>query len=114
MDQVLRRKQVFARAVREQELVETRVSRAEQAYAVEITDQAFRPLSLYVPVGARVTWVNRDTVPHTITADRESTHGLNFGPLEAGGQVSHVFTSPGTFRYHCAFYPQMWASLTVL
>jgi plastocyanin len=57
-----------------------------------------------------VTWTNLDGVAHTVTADDGS---WGSGTLGQGATYSHVFTSPGTYTYHCAIHPFMTGTVTV-
>jgi plastocyanin len=63
-----------------------------------ISDDAFTPKSLSVPVGATVVWNRSGTHPHTVTADDNS---FDSGILRAGQGFEHTFTRPGTFAYYC-------------
>jgi plastocyanin len=60
--------------------------------------------------GTTVTWTNQDAMAHTVTADDGS---WGSGPLGPGTTYSHVFTSPGTYTYHCAFHPFMTGTVMV-
>jgi plastocyanin len=63
-----------------------------------ISDDAFAPKSVSVPVGATVVWSRSGTHPHTVTADDAS---FDSGILRAGQGFEHTFTQPGTFAYYC-------------
>jgi plastocyanin len=63
-----------------------------------------------VKAGARVTWTNRDDVPHTVTADDGSFKSAN---LERGGTFSHEFAKAGTFAYKCSIHGSMSSSVVV-
>ena len=78
--------------------------------AVTIQDFSFGPASLTVPIGATVTWTNKDSVEHTVTADDGS-----FGSqkLATGQAFSQTFAKAGTFSYHCTIHRSMTASITV-
>jgi plastocyanin len=78
--------------------------------ASTLGDRAFSPGQVSVDAGATVTWVNSDTVAHTSTADG---NGWSSGALAPGQQFSTTFTTPGTFRYHCAIHPGMVGSVVV-
>jgi plastocyanin len=65
---------------------------------------------LQIPTGATVTWVNNDTVQHTITSD---TNVFDSGPIDPGGKFTYTFTQPGSFSYHCSIHKSMTASITV-
>jgi plastocyanin len=77
---------------------------------LEIKQFRFSQPALAVPVGATVTWVNRDDDAHTVTADdgRFTSAGL-----DRGEQFAHQFTTPGTYAYHCALHPKMTAKIVV-
>jgi len=77
---------------------------------VTIADFAFAPTSLTVPAGATVTWTNKGSVGHTVTADDGS-----FGSetLASGATFSATFAKAGTFAYHCRIHPSMTATIVV-
>jgi plastocyanin len=77
---------------------------------VVIEDFAFSPESLTVAAGTRVTWVNRDTAPHTAT---DTDKRFNSGALDTGDEFSFVFKDKGDYAYYCALHPQMRGRVTV-
>jgi len=77
---------------------------------VMIQDFAFVPQSVTVHVGDRVRWFNNDDAVHTTTSDSGLWHS---GPMERGASFPHVFTTPGTFTYHCAIHPSMRGTVIV-
>ena len=71
----------------------------------------FLPRTFHVPVGGSVTWINKDTMAHTVTSN---TTGLfDSGYLTTGASWSHTFATPGTFEYHCIPHQQMWGVIIV-
>ena len=58
---------------------------------------AFMPATLSVKVGATVTWVNEDTVAHTVTSEGSTL--FDSGNLPTGGTFSFTFTRAGTYHY---------------
>lgn len=77
---------------------------------VTMQDSTFSPGNLQVPVGASVTWTNRDSVPHDATA----TDGTwKSEMLSEGGSSSVTFDREGTYDYYCTVHPNMKARLTV-
>jgi len=78
--------------------------------APTIKNFSFQPDVLKVKVGAKVTWTNDDTVPHTVTAD---TNSFASGNLQPAGSFSFTFTRPGTYAYHCSIHPSMHGSVVV-
>jgi plastocyanin len=68
-------------------------------YDILIPGREFSPSTLIVPVGAKVTWFNRDGEQHTVTSD--SNPKLFNGPINPGGSFSYIFTQSGNFSYYC-------------
>jgi plastocyanin len=79
---------------------------------ITIDNFAFGPQVLTVAPGTRVTWLNRDDVPHTATSS-DSPEGFNSRAIDTDEQFSHVFVRPGTYRYFCAVHPKMTATIIV-
>ncbi len=95
------------------------VSRAEAAGgapapppALQITiDQfTFGPREVTVARGTRVTWLNRDDMPHTVVS---SDKQFESGPLDTGDRFSHTFDETGTYRYFCSLHPRMTGTIVV-
>ncbi|NML17586.1 cupredoxin domain-containing protein [Azohydromonas caseinilytica] len=82
---------------------------APATHTVVIEDMQFKPATLAVRRGDRVAWVNRDLVPHTVTAPGM----LDSGPIAAGATWSAVVGHPGRLRYLCSLHPTMNATLSV-
>ena len=68
---------------------------------VEIRDQTF-PAASVTGVGTTVTWINMDSVQHTVTGE-----GWGSGTLRPGESWSYTFTQPGTYFYKCTIHPEM-------
>jgi plastocyanin len=82
----------------------------ETSVAVEIHDHTFDPAQLKVAAGTTVTWTNRDTEAHTVTAD----NGLfDSGVIEPGKSYSTWLGGAGTVAYHCEKHPDMKGSVVV-
>ena len=75
----------------------------------EIEDVAFER-DIVVPVGSTVVWTNRDDLPHTVTAQDDSTDS---GFLLLNDTCSMTFNAPGTFAYYCTVHPFMTATVTI-
>ena len=77
---------------------------------VKIVDFAFRPKTITVAKGTKVTWKNGGSVSHTTTSNK----GLwDSGALAPGAAFAHVFKKVGTFKYHCTIHPTMTAKIVV-
>lgn len=74
------------------------------------------PLNLEVPPGTTVTWVNDDSVPHTIQSQDETGQiiGLfNSAPLLTGENFEHTFEEAGVYNYYCSLHPWRVGIITV-
>jgi len=78
--------------------------------AITIENFAFSPASITVAPGTTVTWTNRDSAGHTVTADDGTFDSKR---LSNGSSFSETFTTAGTYTYHCAIHPSMTATIVV-
>ncbi len=78
---------------------------------VDIKNFSFNPSTLNIKTGTKVTWVNDDSVAHTVTSD--SGNLLNSGTISPGQSFSFTFSSTGSTNYHCTVHPMMKASVIV-
>jgi len=85
-------------------------SSAEQASVVHIASFAFQPANLTIDAGDTVTFINDDTVSHTVTASDKS---FDSGNLDQNAKWSHRFDTAGTFNYTCNYHPTMKGTITV-
>jgi plastocyanin len=85
-------------------------SNAVTAASVSIKNMAFNPGSVSVTTGATITWSNNDTTIHTVTADDGS---FNSGNIAIGATYTRVFSTAGTFSYHCTIHPEMTGKVVV-
>lgn len=82
---------------------------AEQQIA--IYNYKFSPEVLTVPVGTKVTWTNKDEVPHTVVStDKRFPQS---GGLDTGEQYSYTFTTAGSYEYFCTLHPFMKGKIVV-
>lgn len=84
---------------------------AVRSAKVEIEDFAYDPDPVTIEEGGKVTWINRDPVPHTATAEDGS---FDTGTLEEGKLGSESFKEPGTYAYTCTIHPQMEGTVEVV
>jgi nitrite reductase (NO-forming) len=111
---------------------ETQTSSGTQAPTntteVVIANFAYNPADITVPVGTTVTWVNQDSVGHTVTeGDPNSPKPTNLRVFDSSGEAltgkaaligagqswSYTFTTPGTYEYYCIVHPYMIGYITV-
>ena len=77
---------------------------------IKIDNFVFGPQTLTVPVGATVTWTNKDDIPHTSV----STEGLfKSKVLDTDEKFSYTFTKAGTYPYFCSVHPKMTGKVVV-
>jgi plastocyanin len=77
---------------------------------VKIDNFSFGPGTLTVPVGAAVTWINRDDIPHTVV----STDGaFKSKVLDTDEKFSFTFSKAGSYPYFCSIHPKMTGKVIV-
>jgi plastocyanin len=79
---------------------------------VNIDNFSFAPDALVVAPGTKVTWTNRDDIPHTVT-DAAGQRSFRSAALDTGDDFSHVFDTPGTYHYFCSLHPHMQGTVIV-
>ena len=77
-----------------------------------IDNFTFSPPVLTISVGTKVTWTNRDDIPHTVT-DADHPKEIKSSPLDTGDAYSRMFTAPGTYHYFCSLHPHMQGTVVV-
>jgi plastocyanin len=83
---------------------------AKNVHTVIIEGLQYRPRIIVVRRGEPVTWINRDLVPHTVTATGGSFDSRGIAP---DGSWTYVPERPGQYEYACAFHPTMKGKLEV-
>jgi plastocyanin len=81
---------------------------AAKTAAVKIQNFAFKPKTLTVAVGTKVTFTNFDSTGHNVTFSGFGSHTLGTGQA-----YSHKFTTAGTFKYYCSLHPDMTGKIVV-
>jgi plastocyanin len=79
---------------------------------VNIDNFTFTPPELTVAPGTKVTWTNRDDIPHTVTEAAEK-RSFKSNALDTGETFSHVFATKGTYHYFCSLHPHMQGTVVV-
>ena len=80
------------------------------AHNVSIQDYQYVPASITVTPGEIVTWTNKDSVAHTVTA---TDHSWDSGNLAPGATYRHQFNQAGSHAYGCAYHPDMSGTVIV-
>ena len=82
---------------------------AGQQFVVPIANMAYGAIPAGVKAGDSIVFVNKDSVPHTVTA-RDHSFDLRIGPGQRGRLN---LTKAGTFQIYCIFHAPMRGTLTV-
>jgi plastocyanin len=87
----------------------------------EVDDWCYMPSKLTISVGTTVTWINSDTLPHTVTSGSENAdmvgldvpNGFDSGFMSIDDRFEHTFDVAGLYDYYCQLHPWMQGSVTV-
>jgi len=83
---------------------------AGKAHTVRIEGMKFVPERLEVAAGDTVTWVNKDFLPHSVTAPESKVES---GDLTQGKTWKLVARKKGEMNYICRLHPVMHGTLVV-
>jgi plastocyanin len=86
-------------------------AQAQNVESITIKNLAFNPQTITVPAGTTLTWMNYDTVSHTMTSDNGT---FDSGSIKSGGQFSYQFSRSGIYKYHCKIHPNMKGTIIVV
>ena len=78
-------------------------------HTVTLEGMMFKPPQLSVKRGDRITWVNKDLFPHTVTADGV----FDSHEIAPNKSWSYVASRAGNYVYRCTLHPTMTARLIV-
>jgi plastocyanin len=70
---------------------------------VTIDRMRYLPSRVEIPVGATIAWVNREGVPHTVTAPG----AFHSGRMDRDGRYERVFDEAGVYWYECLYHNNM-------
>lgn len=83
---------------------------AQKGAIIKIENMQFSPATLHVKKGEKITCINNDLVPHTVTADDKS---FDSKTIEAGKSWSFRANKTGIHPFKCSFHPMMTGSISV-
>jgi plastocyanin len=85
---------------------------AAQAEEVTVTidNFAFTPAEIKVKAGAKVTFVNRDDIPHNVVGE---TVKFRSKAMDSNESFALAFDKPGEITYFCGLHPMMKGKITV-
>ncbi len=83
---------------------------------VWIKNVSFIPDTLNIPVGTTVTWVNQDSIAHTVTsADTSNSKILfNSGSIGMHETFNHTFDSSGIYHYYCRIHSKRMNGIVIV
>lgn len=89
---------------------------ASATATTEVTalDFSFEPKCAKVNLGQTVTWTNDGATQHTVTSNSGAPVSFDSGTMNTGQSFSHVFSTAGTYDYHCTFHVSMGMVGTVI
>ena len=73
-------------------------------HSVVIEGMAYVPAVVKVKKGDRITWVNKDFFPHTVTAANRS---FDSGEIATGKSWTYTVSARGKQAYVCTLHPAM-------
>jgi plastocyanin len=82
---------------------------ASRAAGVKIAGFSYKPATLRVAKGTRVTFANNSNTAHTATRAGSFTTGR----IKPGKAATIRFARKGTFAYHCTIHPFMRGKVIV-
>ena len=77
---------------------------------VTIDNFTFSPQTLTIKAGTKVTWLNRDDIPHSVTS---TTIAFISPALDTDDSYSFTFTTAGSYDYFCSLHPHMTGKVVV-
>ncbi|MFD0673255.1 multicopper oxidase domain-containing protein [Cohnella sp. GCM10027633] len=81
-----------------------------EGIVVSMKDMLFAPAELTIQAGETVTWVNDDSVVHTLA---DLGGAFDSGSIAPGGVWSYTFRDKAAYDYYCSIHPLMTGKLTV-
>ena len=82
------------------------------AVSIDAAEQYFNPAQVTIKVGTTVVWKDVQGTHDMVADDRSFASAVLF----EGGTYSHVFATPGHYRYICTLHvgAGMWAEIEVV
>ena len=77
---------------------------------IDIVNYSFSPQAITIKEGTIVTWTNKDSVAHTVTAD---INGPTSNQLGKGQTYSYKYSVAGIYGYHCSIHRNMTGTIIV-
>ena len=81
-----------------------KVSVVKDSWNPEITE-SYSPIAIQVQSNTIVTWINDDSVVHTVT--EQESESFDSGFIQSGVEWQHTFDKAGEYSYYCTLHPWM-------
>lgn len=72
--------------------------------STNLSDKAYQPNPIKIPVWGSVSWTNDDRIAHSVTATEGEFDSAVMQPDEV---FEHTFDKIGGFEYYCMLHPSM-------
>ena len=72
---------------------------------------SYSPDQVVVKSGTIITWINEDSLPHTVTSDKSGLFDSSI--ISANQQWKYRFDTVGEYEYHCTLHPWMEGKVIV-
>lgn len=82
---------------------------AQTEHTAVMSSMSYGKIPAGLKVGDTITWVNKDSVPHTVTA-RDHSFDLRVAP---GQTVKMTLQKAGVFPFFCTYHTMMRGTLTI-
>jgi len=82
---------------------------AQTEYSAVMSSMSYGKIPTGLKVGDTIAWVNKDSVPHTVTA-RDHSFDLRVAP---GRTVKMTLGKAGVFPFFCTYHTMMRGTLAV-
>jgi plastocyanin len=90
-----------------------RPSEAVTEATVTIEAFQFSPNNIVLKKGGKITFINKDSTPHTVTPDPEAQF-IGTGRLAKDESKTAIFDKVGVQTYFCEIHPSMMGKITVV
>ena len=80
---------------------------------IVIDEFVYEPDNCQVAAGTTLTFLNKDSVPHTATSRAGTPTAFDTGEIGVNKSATVTFSAAGVYPYYCTIHPDMKASITV-
>ena len=78
---------------------------------VDIADFKYKPKTVQITAGTKVSFTNKDSATHTATSKPQGSFDTK--DIEQGKTKTVTFKKPGTFAYYCVYHAFMKGTVKV-